>query len=183
MTDINNMPIQITASTWLKDSFGLYDYKCKDIEVRNFKGVGSFHIYRDEDNGVYCSSEELGPNDILHVARSKDSYYVAPSGIGDSSNYYCNHSWNLVRNKEISKHGFRGKKLEVGVILKLGRFIFKVIDISNKNSDKKGLAGTNLDLYFASLFQSSQMSIAKKSKPLVKKSRRGRHIQSSKNQL
>lgn len=108
MTDANT-PIIIHAYTWFKDSFGLYDYKSKEIETQSFRGIGSFHVYRDEDNGVYCSPEQLGPYNILHIAKSRNKFYVAPSGIDDLSNLYFNHAWNIVKFQEVNQYGFRGK--------------------------------------------------------------------------
>ncbi|CAI2385725.1 unnamed protein product [Moneuplotes crassus] len=180
MTDAQHSSIIITSYTWSRDSFSLFDYKCKEIEVKNFKGSGSFHIYRDKDNGIYCSAEKLGLNDILHIARWKDTYYVAPSGIDDDSNLYCNQAWNLMNHQEMNHHGFKGKKLNLGDVLKLGRFIFRVKEISHRNTNEKALMATNLDMYLTSFYQTKQLGNYQMNKSLVKRPRRVRNKKSSK---
>ena len=53
------------------------------------------------------------------------------------SSLFKNDMWGVVRNWDLNKYGFRGKKLEKDDVLKIGRYILKIVDIStHENKDE-----------------------------------------------
>ena len=40
----------ITTQSWKKDSFGLFDFECKDLQTSNIKHEGTGKIFREQEN-------------------------------------------------------------------------------------------------------------------------------------
>ena len=64
-----------------------------------------------------------------------NTYFIATDNVGTEDNLYDGQCWNVIKSMKTNKHGFRGKQLFKDDILKIGRFVFKIIDISTEGQD------------------------------------------------
>ena len=67
-----------------------------------------------------------------------------------SENLYKHQMWSVIRNTKPNNHGFRGKKLEVDDVLKVGRYILKVVKISSHHKNEPVIK-TNSNLWRLSI--------------------------------
>jgi hypothetical protein len=80
---------------------------------------------------------------MLSAAYIKGKYYLCPN---TTSEDFSKRSWNNITKLKKNSHGFRGIMLKKGQILKFGRYVFKINEISTEPESEKPGEQTEIDL-------------------------------------
>lgn len=117
--------IEVQASTWDKDTHGLYDYESKSLQKCNFKITSSCCIYRSKSICYIPDAEVLEDSIPLIKIEQKSTEFHAKmfEETGEKM-------WLVV--KGLKNQSVSGYKLNEGDWIKLGRIRLKVQKISNK---------------------------------------------------
>jgi hypothetical protein len=75
---------------------------------------------------------------MLSVAYVKGKYYLCPNTKGEDYSY---RTWHNIRKLKVNKHGFKGIKLQRGQVLKFGRYVFRINEISTEDKSTNGKPG------------------------------------------
>lgn len=67
---------------------------------------------------------------MLSVAYIKGKYYLCPNTKGKDYSY---RTWHNISKLKYNKHGFKGIKLQRGQVIKFGRYVFKINEISTED--------------------------------------------------
>lgn len=68
---------------------------------------------------------------MVSAAYMNNRYYLCPDEDADD---YNSKVWNVISRTKLNKYGFKGILLKHGQILKFGRYVFKVNEISTDKS-------------------------------------------------
>ena len=77
--DTGDVPfLQIKASTWYKETFGLYDYEDPPDECQKLSVVNAFHLYRREAEDSCYISTKISKLDsqLLQVVNREGRYFI-----------------------------------------------------------------------------------------------------------
>jgi len=73
---------------------------------------------------------------MLSFAYVPGKYYICP---GPNENYYSNQAWTVVSKVNKNRYGFKGVLLKPGQVVKFGRYVFKINEISTDMNNKLGI--------------------------------------------
>lgn len=127
--------IEVTTSTWNRDTHGLFDYDGKDLYKKSFKIRESCSFYRLKEE-VYIKEQE---NIIDSIPLIKIDQRALEYQISLIQNDPSTKMWLIV--KDIKSNNLRGYKLNEGDWVKLGRVKLRVqrICLSPTNSVSSAL--------------------------------------------
>lgn len=132
--------LAIEAKTWYRDSHGLFDYDSQHVVKSKMNlFLSCFLNKRDDDKILISQATSRCDSDLLSVAYIEGSYYMH-----NDQGYM----WKVL--KSVKRNGSRSKpyKLSKGDILKLGRYIFEVKEISSRSENlnlNQSLDNTEID--------------------------------------
>lgn len=116
----NGPYIEVSASTWNRETHGLYDYEARSIQKRVFKVNDTCSIYRFKEECYIPSSEiVLESFPLVSIEKIASEYQI-----NLLSNDPTNKMWLVVKGIKTSKN--KGYKLNEGDWLKLGRVRLRV---------------------------------------------------------
>mmetsp|Transcript_1619 Transcript_1619/g.3500 ORF Transcript_1619/g.3500 Transcript_1619/m.3500 type:complete len:477 (+) Transcript_1619:222-1652(+) len=132
--------VQIAASTWSRDSHGLYDYETKSTTKNNYKVAEDCRIERSH-NEVLINSE------LMSLAYNEDNCLLGSIKYHDG--VYSLHPVNLTANRKLDKFSSEkmwlairslkdsaGYRLAEGDVIRIGRVKFRVREINSSESPK-----------------------------------------------
>jgi hypothetical protein len=132
--------INIKTMTWAKDSYGLYDYQCKDPKRAQFDTTDSMELIRDTD---IVSRKKIGEaktsketESICRIEYRTGLFWVVPTFSTETVNRQMDHKglWKVVRYFKDANNN--GVMIREGEIFKMGRISIKVreLAISDRSS-------------------------------------------------
>ena len=80
---------------------------------------------------------------MLSAAYIKGKYYLCPDTTNED---FSKRTWNNVSKLKKNSYGFNGVMLKRGQILKFGRYVFKINEISTEAESEKPGDQTEIDL-------------------------------------
>lgn len=128
-----NRNLKVRAKTWVRDSYGLYDYETNHYHAQNVLATRAGKITRVNNEVTYINTTiDLTKNDKDNTFDSKDESEVlahiseAPEGIKIFSELNAREDggnlWMVVDRGEDA----RGHQARPGDVIKLGRVMFKI---------------------------------------------------------
>lgn len=66
----------------------------------------------------------------LHFVFNNNQYYWSTDHVGTENELYYGQAWNVIRHMKTNKHGFKGHKITKDDIIKIGRYVFKIVETS-----------------------------------------------------
>jgi hypothetical protein len=89
----------IKASTWHKETFGMYDYEEPPEEYQKLNIINSFHVYRSESEDACYISNRISNSDtlILNVLHKDGNFYIGTNS-EIKNNYYNNAVWRVLKD-------------------------------------------------------------------------------------
>ena len=131
--------LNFKVSTWYKDHFGLYDNDGVSINDQSLNGYSSLHLYRYEA-GQECELSNKLLEDhphLLDMVQNEDTFYIAAGDL-KTKDYYQTAAWYVINDfcdysPALNQYNCskRGHKLKVGNVIKVGRYIWKIVEVSN----------------------------------------------------
>lgn len=131
--------VNIKATTWSKNSEGLFDYESGLVSERNFQTLSSANILRTEDD-VLLEGETNKPQNegllsaqgLVSLKKNKDSFIVCknPQSVADPNKKRDN-IWQVVKSVNPSDLSYRGYVLSEGDIIKLGKIKLRVRELKS----------------------------------------------------
>jgi len=93
---------------------------------------------------------------MISVAYIKGKYFICPN---TESEDYSKRSWNNISRMKMNKHGFNGVMLKRGQVLKFGRYVFKINEISTDPNPEvyNMVENTEIDLEPGSSIKMNQL--------------------------
>eukprot|EP01017_Pseudomicrothorax_dubius_P043384 TRINITY_DN7212_c0_g1_i3.p1 TRINITY_DN7212_c0_g1~~TRINITY_DN7212_c0_g1_i3.p1 ORF type:complete len:522 (+),score=97.84 TRINITY_DN7212_c0_g1_i3:156-1721(+) len=144
-----DLVLKVKATTWIRDSHGLFDYESDNVSKQNIKvRGGEYLITRENENELGVSKEgdeEVKNRAILKVEWSENGYLLTnsdpkkktpktaerePSGPSELSE---DNMWMVVKHMK-HLNGGKGCKLAEGNCLKMGRVKFRVRELRGEKA-------------------------------------------------
>ena len=125
---IMDLYLKIKASTWPRESHGLYDYDSANHVIQTLKVISSGYITRKENSIYYdCDSSLSSEGKLISIKENNDSYLIYP---------VKEETLGIVV-KDIIEENQKGLKLFVGDMIKIGKVLLKVKNISEERQEEK----------------------------------------------